>query len=163
MLCCYSRWFSGSGLPLVFSFSKGKIVRNCTHRESNGILIVFQVQLRVTKRGSESFLSDLLQPLLDQVILVFSNDKRSIPCLKVRLCGIQYKWSEIVSFYSVQFYSIQISAASKLKRKTTIRDGSSTALYAAYTVDPVVTVDTVNTVDMFFWILSKLPHPLPQI
>ena len=33
-----------------------------------------------------------------------------------------------------------------MKQKTTIRDGSSTALYAAYTVNSVATVDTVNTV-----------------
>ena len=34
--------------------------------------------------------------------------------------------------------------------KNTIRDGGSTALYAAYTVDMVFTVDTVYTVDMVF-------------
>ena len=33
-----------------------------------------------------------------------------------------------------------------MKQKTTIRDGSSTALYAAHTVNSVATVDTVNTV-----------------
>ena len=34
--------------------------------------------------------------------------------------------------------------------KYTIRDGGSTAPYAAYTVDMVFTVDTVYTVDMVF-------------
>ena len=33
-------------------------------------------------------------------------------------------------------------------KRNTIRDGGSTALYAAYTVDTVVTVYTVYTVDM---------------
>ena len=33
-------------------------------------------------------------------------------------------------------------------KRNTIRDGGSTALYAAYTVDTIVTVYTVDTVDM---------------
>ena len=103
MLCCYSRWFSGSGLPLVFLFSKGKIVRNCTHRESDDILIVFQFQLRVKKRGSESFLSDLLQPLLDQVILVFSNEKRCIAWLSLNWI-LERSW---VALYSVVCVSVR--------------------------------------------------------
>ena len=37
--------------------------------------------------------------------------------------------------------------------KNTIRDGGSTALYAAYTVDMVFTVDTVYTVDMVFTVV----------
>ena len=36
--------------------------------------------------------------------------------------------------------------------KDTIRDGGSTALYAAYTVDTVDSVDTVYTVDMVYTI-----------
>ena len=38
-------------------------------------------------------------------------------------------------------------------RKNTIRDGGSTALYAAFTVDTVYTIDLVYTVDMFYTVV----------
>ena len=51
-----------------------------------------------------------------------------------------------------EFQKIPSYFLHKVQRKNTIRDGGSTALYAAYTVDTIYTVDMVYTVNMVYTI-----------